>query len=268
MRTWQVGWSAGRLRNATRHGVQLFGETADRWGLITTRAGDEMTAAANEQRSERDVPRWLMRVVIVAAIAALAFEQSPVNEALRAGAAFAVLDRTANLLAVAATVALITLAIEGLAGSLIVAGLHLRPRLLSRFQRRVGDDAAEPLPPSTGGLRGLVVDAGIALGVGAGLVVVRRALVDPVRGLRDHLRTCWGASLGVALVSGLIGYLAAGGITHAEAVGLETPAEWLVRYATDWRFWLVLIGSIQLVSWLSRRRRRSRAAGERAAQPV
>jgi hypothetical protein len=227
-----------------------------------------MIAGANEGATERDVSRWRTRAVVVAAIAAFAFEQSPVNEALRASAAFAVLDRTGDLLAVAATVALITLAIEGIAGSLIVAGLHLKPRLLSRFRRRVVDDGSQPLPPSTAGVRGVVVDAGIALGIGAGLVVVRRALADPARGLREHLWTCWGAALGVALVSGLIGYLAAGGITHAAAIGLETPAAWLVRYATDWRFWFVVIGSVQLVSWLSRRHGRARAAGERAVQPV
>jgi hypothetical protein len=42
-------------------------------------------------------------------------------------------------------------------------------------------------------------------------------------------------------VSGLIGYLAGGGLTNAAKVGLERPAQWIIDYGTDTRFWVGLL---------------------------
>lgn len=100
--------------------------------------------------------------------------------------------------------------------------------------------------------RSTITDAGIALGVGAGLVVVRRRLQVGRRSLGADLVTAAKATLVVAVVSGFIGVLASGGVEHAAAVGLETPARWFVDFATDWRFWFVLLGVIEGVSWIRR----------------
>lgn len=199
--------------------------------------------------------RWVPRAVVVLSIAALAFEQSPANEAVRANLAFRALDHTGNAFVVGAVVFTITLVIEGVPGGLIAAGLHLNPGLLRRLMRRDrgGDDASAS--PRRGGIGSTLTDVGIALGVGAGLVVVRRRWADPRRTLRDDLRTGAWACMVVAVVSGLIGFLVAGGIRYADDVGLERPAELVVDYATDWKFWLVVVVLIQGGSWLSGRLR-------------
>lgn len=209
--------------------------------------------------------RWLSRTVVVLSIAALAFEQSPANEAVRANLAFRALDHTGNAVVVGAVVFAITLVIEGVPGGLIAAGLHLNPGLLRRLMRRDrhGDDAT-PEPARRGGIGSTLTDVGIALGVGAGLVVVRRRWATPTRTLRDDLRTGAWACMVVAVVSGIIGFLVAGGIRYADDVGLGRPAELVVDYATDWRFWLVVVVAVQGGSWIAGRVRR-RPDDERVA---
>lgn len=55
------------------------------------------------------------------------------------------------------------------------------------------------------------------------------------------MKTLTGYTAVGAGVSGGIGYLATGGVEHADKVGLETPAEYFVDYATDWKFWTALL---------------------------
>lgn len=214
--------------------------------------------AAETEAAQR---RWGPRVVVVLSIAALAFEQSPANEAVRANVAFRALDHTGNAVVVGIVVFAITLVIEGVPGGLIAAGLHLNTDLVRRLMRRDRHvDHAAPDERRRGGIGSMLTDVGIALGVGAGLVVVRRRWADPRRTFREDLRTCAWACMVVAVVSGIIGFLVAGGIRYADDVGLERPAELVVDYATDWKFWLVVVVLIQGGSWLSGRLRRARAS--------
>ncbi len=208
---------------------------------------------------------WFARFVVVLAVASLAFEQSPANEAVRANLAFTVLDHTGNAIVVGLAVLGITLVIEGVPGVLITAGLHLNPTLARRLMRKADREAADAgEPPASSPTRRKVTvgsamtDVGIALGVGAGLVVVKRRWTDPTRTLRQDLKTCAVACLIVAVVSGIIGWLVAGGIFWAEKVGLERPAEFIVDYATDWRFWVVVIVVIQAISFIGGRLKASR----------
>jgi hypothetical protein len=209
---------------------------------------------------------WFARFVVILAVASLAFEQSPANEAVRANLAFTVLDHTGNAIVVGLAVLGITLVIEGVPGVLITAGLHLNPTLARRLMRKADRQAAaagEPPAPQSPAPRKVtfgsaMTDVGIALGVGAGLVVVKRRWTDPTRTFRQDLKTCAVACLIVAVVSGIIGWLVAGGIFWAEKVGLERPAELIVDYATDWRFWVVVIVVIQAISFIGGRIKASR----------
>ena len=201
--------------------------------------------------------RWTARIVIAGALASLAFEQSPANEALRTSVGFGVLDRTHSELVVGAVVAGITVGIEGISSVLIAIGLRdergVVGRLADRLRARIAERSGEPGEATQAArFRSMITDAGIALGVGAGLVVVRRRLQIGRRSLGADLATAAKATLVVAVVSGLIGVLASGGVEHAAAVGLETPARWFVDFATDWRFWFALLGAIEGVSWTRR----------------
>lgn len=227
-------------------------------------------AAAGESRAvtpdRSGVARWAARVVIVSALAALAFEQSPANEALRTSAGLGVLARTGNELLVGAVVAAITVVIEGASSVLIALGLRdergVVGRMTERLRSRVADGPDDALDPSRAArVRATMTDAGIALGVGSGLVVVRYRLRRGRRSLGADLATAAKATMVVAVVSGLIGVLAGGGIEHASAVGLGTPARYFVDYATDWRFWCVVLGGIEGVPWLRRRWQRRITAG-------
>jgi hypothetical protein len=203
---------------------------------------------------------WPSRIIVALAIAAIAFEQSPANEAIRANIAFRTLDQTGNSLTVGIVVAALTLVIEGIPALLIALGLHSNPGLLHRLMDRLGIDvdAATERDAPRRSVGAVLTDAGIALGIGAGLVIVRRRFRSPLRSLAEDLRTGAWACVLVAVVSGIIGFLLAGGISYAADVGLERPAELIVDYAADWRFWLVVVVVIQVGPWLVRRLRPSR----------
>lgn len=199
------------------------------------------------------------------AVGSVLFEQSPANEALRTALGLEVLQRTQSEWPVGAAILGLTFLIEGASSLLIIGGLHLPSELVAKFTDRFGRNGSDSVAPRRS-LVGAVTDASLALGVGAGIVVMRHHLRDPDRPVRDDLRVAFTATTVVAVVSGAIGVLAAGGIRHAGKVGLETPAQWFVDYATDWRFWMVVFAIVQVLSQVRRLlgRRRSRPAPVRA----
>ena len=214
-------------------------------------------------------PGWPRRVVgtavVVAAAGSLVFEQSPANEMVRTNAALEVLESTGSAWRVGLTVAAITVVIEMISGALIAVGLHLEGGPVQRLKRRMvrdheGDGDA---PSPSGGRRaaGVGTDVAVALGLGAGLVTMRRHVADPAPTLRKDLKNTAVATAVVAGVSGLIGYLAGGGLANADRVGLGTPARYVVDYGTDTRFWVTLLvvgyGAVGIRALLRRRRERS-----------
>lgn len=206
-----------------------------------------MTAATvplDEARGTRS--RWGSSLVAILAGVALIFEQSPANEALRTNLGLEAFKATGRPLVVALTVAAITVVIEIIPAGLISLGLHRESgavrRLKDKMIRRRPEVVADVASPST--LRRLgrgATDVAVALGLGAGLVAVRRHVTDPDPTLRKDLIASWWATVVIAGVSGMIGYLLAGGLANAERVGLETPAGWIVDYGTDTRFWVAVL---------------------------
>jgi hypothetical protein len=185
-------------------------------------------------------------VLVVAAGASLVFEQSPANEMLRTNAALAALKRTDSAVAVGLVVAAITALIELGSGALITFGLHVEEGAVQSLKRRMSAKhlvRSEKSGPAGGVQRaaGLGTDVAVALGLGAGLVTMRRHVADPDPSIQKDLTTTVWATGVIAFVSGLIGYLAGGGLANAAKVGLERPARWIIDYGTDTRFWVGLL---------------------------
>lgn len=209
---------------------------------------------------------WGARVVLAAAVASLVFEQSPGNEAVRTALGLGVLERTQNEWLVGLTVFGLTVVIEGVSSVLITLGLHGPSTLIGRLTDRFRPDSTAPAAQRGSPLKEFLTDVSIALGIGAGLVVMRHHLRSAGTLARD-LRIAARATLIVAVVSGIIGVIAAGGIRHAEKVGLETPAQWFVDWATDWRFWCGVFVLVQGVPWALRRLDPRQRDAEEAVAP-
>lgn len=237
--------------------------SVDRQGVAEVVKEDTVVGISNEtdesqQAKQSKVMRTLGAITVVSALASLGFEQSPANEALRTAVGANVLEDTGSALAVGGVVGGVTMGIEGGSSALIALGLHQEKdavrRLVNRFKKEADDDPIDvDKPKGPGKVADKVTDTGIALGIGAGLVVTKRHLQEAEPTLKKDLVTALGASAVVATVSGAIGYLAGGGINHAETVGLEEQAEFFIDYATDWKFWMGVVGVIQAGSWIKGR---------------
>ncbi len=205
----------------------------------------ELNTSVNE-------PRSLMRriynaTVVTAAGGSLVFEQSPANEAMRINAGLEVLQNTGSAVAVGATIFGITAIIEGLSSGLITAGLHTEGGLVQKLKEKmkkevpsasVTEEVLETKRSYLGRIANAGADVGIALGLGAGLVTVKRHVSDPEPTLKKDVVNSAKATAIVSGVSGTIGYLAGGGIANAEKLGLETPAQYVIDYGTDTKFWM------------------------------
>lgn len=192
-------------------------------------------------------------IAIAAAVAAFIFEQSPANEALRTTAAFNVLDDTESPFISGSAVAGITMAIEMGSSTLAAAGFHFEKERMQKFINKFKK------PDSEGGhiidsedqetkskSKEIFFDTGTALGFGAAIVIARKRFIDTERTFKDDILTGTKASAVIAGVSGLIGYLATGGVDNADKIGLEKPAEVFVKYATDWKVWAAVFGSLYI----------------------
>lgn len=210
---------------------------------------DNISADAEQPVAHRSMfQRGIAALTVAAAGGSLVFEQSPANEALRVNIGLDVLQNTQSSVAVGATIAAVTAGIEMGSSSLISLGLHteggavqsLKNRLSKKSQVAIEQDDAGIDSKKTALSRAAdkLTNVGIALGLGAGLVTVKEHMKDPEPTLGKDLKTSAKATGIVAGVSGGIGYLAAGGISHANGTIFETPAELFVDYGTDTRFWI------------------------------
>lgn len=210
---------------------------------------------AQDQTDESEPRQYgglVTKAVVALAGVSLVFEQTPLNEALRTNIALDVLASTQSPTAVGLTVAAVTAGIEGVSSGLITAGLNMESSAIERFKQKIrsknknavesNDSEHEEVDENRKSLFARVADqgadAGIALGIGAGLVTIKKHMVDPEPTLGKDIAASAKATAIVSGVSGTIGYLAAGGISQTEGTILETPAEYFIDYATDTRFWI------------------------------
>lgn len=199
------------------------------------------------------IKRTVAAATVAAAGASLIFEQSPLNEAARVNIGLDVLQTTQSAPAVGVTIAAVTAGIEMTSSGLISLGLHSEGGAVQKLKQRLSkksqtaleqsdEEESQVLSEEAYTLFGTIADktanVGIALGLGAGLVTVKEHMRDDDPTLKKDLATSAKASGVVAGVSGGIGYLAAGGIRHANDTILETPAEIFVDYGTDTKFWI------------------------------
>ena len=230
-----------------------------------------LASPCSETVAEND-HKWRDRILggalLVAAGAALIFEQSPANEALRLSVGLDVLKSTQNELAVGGVVAAITYGIEMGSSGLIAAGLNSRLKSLRRFSTFVHERLFKKSTQTESKTGDKITDMGIALGIGAGLVAAKHHVQNKQPSLKKDLAVANKASLIVAGVSGTIGVLAAGGIEHAENVGLGTPAEYVVKYGTDWKFWLGVVAAIQGGTWVKNKVMNRGSQKEVNAHPI
>ncbi len=206
------------------------------------------------------ISRALGAAIIPLTVGALAFQQTPANESFRANRTFEVLEDTGDPLLAGATTLAWTIPIEGVAGALISIGLinkreFIQPRLEKRFRKKkielnehdtVLDEEAtlskrQALKKRIGRT---VVDTGVTCAVGPGMVVAKRHFEESDRTFMKDMKTLAGYTTVGAGVSGVIGYMATGGIGHADKVGLKGPAEFFAENAADWKFWtgLMILG--------------------------
>lgn len=208
----------------------------------------------NEQKLSRSTKAKIASGLLIGAtFGALAFEQSPGNESVRATAALEVLENTSDPLAAGGMVAGLTVVIEGVTGTLIAAGLNREKNFigpkLERFKDKLVDDPekaslldGDEQKKKSNGIAGSLADTGITCTLGPGMVVARRHIQGPTeRSFKKDIKSLTGYTAVGAGVSGVIGYLATGGVKHADKVGLGVPAEYFVDYATDWKFWTGLL---------------------------
>lgn len=212
--------------------------------------GDSNEAFQDEERRSF-LQRSIAALIVASAGASLLFEQSPANEALRINIGLDVLQGTQSSVAVGATIAAVTAGIEMGSSGLISLGLHskggavrrLKDKLTGRNKEIIEVEGNEDLDTSKkasvlGKIANEGANVGIALGLGAGLVTMKEHVRDPDPTLAKDLKTSAKAAGIVSAVSGAIGYLAAGGISHAQGTIFERPAELFVDYGTDTKFWI------------------------------
>lgn len=220
------------------------------------------TQESNELSMRTRKQKIIGGLVVAAAAGALVFEQGPANEALRTKIGLDVLQASNSEIAVGSAIAGLTLAIEMGSSGLFALGVYKErervDKLLSRFRKKeeLQEDVKheqEHKKEEKNEFVEKITDAGVALGIGAAIVVARKRVVDPKRTLKQDLVTGLKASSVIAGVSGIIGWLAAGGIRHAASVGMEKPAQYFVDYATDWKFWGVVIAAVYGGNFLKNR---------------
>lgn len=182
-------------------------------------------------------------VVVSAAAVTYAFELSWLNEVWRVNAGTTELIQGGSAADVGLVVTKITAGIEVASGSLIALGLNMKSDTVDKLKgwlkaRRdeALEDSEEELPKDKSRLGSLATDAALALGAGAGIVVVKDHYMRDEPSLTKDMGSMAKGAAVVVPVSGLTGYLVGGGLNSTEGTALEKPAELFVDYALDSRF--------------------------------
>lgn len=205
-----------------------------------------MATQDQEKQGRSFFERARNATILTAAGGSLIFEQLPANEALRINVGLDVLQSTQSSVAVGLTIAGVTAVIEGVSSGLITAGLHSESDAVQRLKDRLSLKNKDVIDSSTqqdtnsksSRIANEAANVGIALGLGAGLVTLKEHIKDDAPSIKKDVVNSVKATSIVSGVSGAIGYLAAGGINHANGTIFEKPAELFVDYGTDVRFWV------------------------------
>lgn len=196
-----------------------------------------------------NIKTCLHKPITFIAILSLVFEQSPLNEALRALFGFRAFQLTNNALFVGLVVALLTLVIELTSSILIAAGLNSSVKFKAFLNRHT---------PTRNGrtsytVKNSAADYLLALGIGAGSLVIIKHLKNRDQVFLADLKSAFKASCVIAVFSGFVGFLAGGGIVIAQDYGLADQAQYFLDIVTDWRFWLIIVLVSQGGEFLKRR---------------
>lgn len=182
--------------------------------------------------------------ILLLAISAFVFEQSPANEALRAIIGFSVLNASNNPLLVGLAVGVITLCIEFISSGLIALGLNTSPRFQKFANKR---NYKINTSSSFIGFS----DLALLLGIGSGMVVIKKHISGANLSLKQDIILAFRASVAVAIFSAFVGFLAGGGIEIARNFGLATASQSIVDLATNWLFWIIFIIVTQSISMIT-----------------
>lgn len=216
---------------------------------MTKATSEAIAEKSNDSIADSKSSAWRRSsnaIILTAAGGSVVFEQSPLNEALRVNVALDVLQGTGSSLAVGATVFGITAAIEGVSSGLITAGLHaegegvkkLKDRLKGKKNKNQETVSEAKKVGFLGKMANFGSDVAVSLGLGAGIVTAKRHIASQNPTLKEDIKNSAKATTYVSTVSGGIGYLASGGIANAAKIGMETPAQYIIDYGTDTKFWM------------------------------
>ncbi len=220
---------------------------------------DEYHAEASSLTHDgRGASRRLLGAAVVGlAAAALVFEQSPLNESVRIPPAADVFRQTGSELKTAGAVGALTFGIEAPTSVIVAAGLHYEreriKRIIDKFQKPQETQPKEPVVQHQG-LKETITDTGFAFGLGPSILVAKKHIQDPDRSMQDNVKTGLKASAAVSVLAASIGGVSAVLLKQADNLGMfKKPAEYFVDYAADWKFWIGVVGGIQLAAYIKNR---------------
>jgi hypothetical protein len=182
-------------------------------------------------------------ISIGGAVASLAFQQSPGNEVLRGYVGLAALERTGSPAVAAVAVGLSTFAIESATGSAVANSFRaysdkihgFKEKMKTRFNRsKTEQDLSEK--------NNFLSDSVLALTVGSAAVVVRKHLAEKNRTLLQDTLTVVGASAGISVASGALGYVGLKSLDEARGSRFSHIMEKVVDLGTDWKTYIAVGG--------------------------
>lgn len=182
------------------------------------------------------------------------FQQSPLNEIIRVWAATSVLRQTHSPLLTALVVAGLTFVIEAIAAVAIAKAMRLYPSKMSWMHKKLTKKDRTTKRQLRSTKASTATDTALALGIGAGAVLVKKHFEQKNRSAQDDARTIVKSSAGIALFSAIIAYLASGGIESIDKLGMSPETTQLIfNIATDWKIYVIIILAIELFGYVNKK---------------
>ena len=197
----------------------------------------------------------------IAAILALAFVISPFDATVRGDIGIRAFTRTFNSTAAGLAVGAATLVIDGVSAVLVALGLASNPALTGRLDRwttRILNPTTRKQlrgeTTETSATRSTLSDLSLALGVGAGAVLLKHPTAQPKKWLQ--LSAAYTALNSV--VFGIIGWMVAGGANFMADAGFGWLRTGMIRWVPEPLVWtaifvITVLGPFLYGEWLTRR---------------